>query len=110
MFEWMGWGSIGSNPTPFVTIFVSYLNPVSGGTTASAVCLPERVAASVRVFARTWQGVDWQTAQNPLIEFLLVCHLSFIGAFLAFGSKQVGCHCYVLCRRSSIIAQNESNE
>lgn len=84
----MGWESIGSNPTPFVTIFVSYLNSVSGGMTASVVCLPECVPASVRVFARTWQGVDWQTAQNPLIEFLLVCHLSFIGAFWRMAANR----------------------
>lgn len=58
----------------------------------SAVCLHKCVCASVCVLALIRQGVDWQTPQNPLIEFLLVCHSSFIGAFLAFCGKQVGCH------------------
>lgn len=29
---------------------------------------------------------------KALIEFPLVCHSSFVGAFLALGDKQVGCH------------------
>lgn len=56
------------------------------------VCLRVSAFVLVCLLELIRQGVDWQTPQNPLIEFLLVCHSSFIGAFLAFYGKQVGCH------------------
>lgn len=54
---------------------------LSGGISGSVVSLRENICACVCVLAFVRQGVDWQTPQNPLIEFLLVCHSSFIGVF-----------------------------